>query len=141
MNPQEQALRTQLETGAFQTNFLVEAGAGAGKSHTICQRILHQLMAGREPETIAAITFTEKAALELQTKLDRQALDHDRARGTALAALTTRVHVSTIHSFCQTALGLFPLEAGAGLQVLSDERRRAEDFFRRTFNAFFGFIY
>lgn len=131
MNPQEQALRTQLETGAFQTNFLVEAGAGAGKSHTICQRILHQLMAGREPETIAAITFTEKAALELQTKLDRQALDHDRARGTALAALTTRVHVSTIHSFCQTALGLFPLEAGAGLQVLSDERRRAEDFFRR----------
>lgn len=131
MNPQEQALRNQLETGAFQTNFLVEAGAGAGKSHTICQRILHQLTAGREPETIAAITFTEKAALELQTKLDRQALDYDRANGTNLSALTTRVHVSTIHSFCQTALSLFPLEAGAGLQVLSDERRRAGDFFRR----------
>ena len=130
MNSREQALRTRLETEAFQTNFLVEAGAGAGKSHTVCQRILHQLLAGREPETIAAITFTEKAALELQTKLDRQALDYDQARGTALSALTTRVHVSTIHSFCQTALSLFPLEAGAGLRVLSDERRRAEEFFR-----------
>lgn len=132
MNPHEQALRTRLETEAFQTNFLVEAGAGAGKSHTICRRILHQLLAGREPGTIAAITFTEKAALELQTKLDRLALDYDdRAHGTALSALTAGVHVSTIHSFCQTVLGLFPLEAGPGLRVLSDESRRAEDFFRR----------
>ena len=47
MNPQEQVLRQTLETGAFTTNFLVEAGAGAGKSHTICQRILHQLVCRR----------------------------------------------------------------------------------------------
>ena len=69
MNAAEQALRNRLETTDFQCSFLVEAGAGAGKSHTICQRILHQLQGGRAPETIAAITFTEKAALELQEKL------------------------------------------------------------------------
>lgn len=131
MNPQEQTLRERLETGAFQTNFLVEAGAGAGKSHTICQRILHQLLAGRDPEPIAAITFTDKATLELQTKLDSQALDYDRVHGTGLSELTARIHVSTIHSFCQTALALFPLEAGAELQVISDESGRAKDFFRR----------
>ena len=74
MNPNEQALRTRLETTDFQRSFLVEAGAGAGKSYIIARRILHQLLDGRYPRTIAAITFTEKAALELQEKLDRQAL-------------------------------------------------------------------
>ena len=130
MNADEQALRTRLEERDFQRSFLVEAGAGAGKSHTICQRILHQLLAGQDPGTIAAITFTEKAALELQEKLDRQALAYDRAHGTGLAALTAKVHISTIHSFCQTALGLFPLETGGELQVLPDDSRRARDFFR-----------
>ena len=91
MNADEQALRTRLEERDFQRSFLVEAGAGAGKSHTICQRILHQLLAGQDPGTIAAITFTEKAALELQEKLDRQALDYDRTHGTGLAALTAKV--------------------------------------------------
>ena len=130
MNGAEQALRNRLETTDFQCSFLVEAGAGAGKSHTICQRILHQLQGGRAPETIAAITFTEKAALELQEKLDRQALDYDENHRTSLAALTAKVHISTIHSFCQTALGLFPLETGGELQVLPDESGRARDFFR-----------
>lgn len=130
MNADEQALRKRLEERDFQRSFLVEAGAGAGKSHTICQRILHQLLAGQDPGTIAAITFTEKATLELQEKLDRQALDYDRAHGTGLAALTAKVHISTIHSFCQTALGLFPLEIGGELQVLTDDSRRAKDFFR-----------
>lgn len=130
MNAAEQALRERLETRDFQRSFLVEAGAGAGKSHTVCRRILHQLLDGREPETIAAITFTEKAALELQEKLDRLALDYDMDHGTGLAALTAKVHISTIHSFCRTALGLFPLETGGELRVLPDESDRAKAFFR-----------
>lgn len=130
MNPREQALRTRLETGDFQRSFLVEAGAGAGKSHTICQRILHQLLAGQDPRSVAAITFTEKATLELQEKLDRQALDYDRAHGANLADLTARVHISTIHSFCQTALSLFPLETNGTPQVLPEAGARAEAFFR-----------
>lgn len=152
MNAAEQALRTRLETTDFQRSFLVEAGAGAGKSQTICRRILHQLLGGRDPGTIAAITFTEKAALELQEKLDRLALDYDKDHRTSLAALTAKVHISTIHSFCQTALGLFPLETGGELQVLPDERGRAKDFFRAwtardeggavsAFEAFGGFAW
>lgn len=131
MNTAEQALRERLETRDFQCSFLVEAGAGAGKSHTICRRILHQLLSGRAPGTIAAITFTEKAALELQEKLDRQALDYDAAHpGENLASRTAKVHISTIHSFCQTALGLFPLETGGELQVLPEDSGRAKAFFR-----------
>ncbi len=131
MNANEKALLERLETRDFQCSFLVEAGAGAGKSYTVCRRILHQLLAGQDPGTIAAITFTEKATLELQEKLDRLALaydaDHPREH---LASRTAKVHISTIHSFCQTALGLFPLETGGELQVLPEESGRAKDFFR-----------
>lgn len=131
MNAAEQALRARLETSDFQCSFLVEAGAGAGKSHTVCQRILHQLLSGQPPETIAAITFTEKAMLELQEKLDRLALDYDAVNpGEDLASRTAKIHISTIHSFCQTALGLFPLETGGELQILPDETGRAKAFFR-----------
>lgn len=131
MNAAEQALRARLETSDFQCSFLVEAGAGAGKSHTVCQRILHQLLGGQPPETIAAITFTEKATLELQEKLDRLALDYDAVNpGEDLASRTAKIHISTIHSFCQTALGLFPLETGGELQILPDETGRAKAFFR-----------
>lgn len=131
MDEAERAIRERLETTDFQRSFLVEAGAGAGKSHTVCRRILHQLLDGQDPGTIAAITFTEKATLELQEKLDRQALEYDAVHpGTRLAALTAKVHISTIHSFCKTALELFPLETGGELQVLPDEGRRAKDFFR-----------
>lgn len=136
MNPQEQVLRQTLETGAFTTNFLVEAGAGAGKSHTICQRILHQLAGGHvPPESVVAITFTEKATLELKEKLDGQALAYDRANGTQLAQKVQQVHISTIHSFCQKLLSLFPLESGCPLSMqvadasLQLSRQRA--FFRR----------
>ena len=148
MNGSEKALRERLETTDFQRSFLVEAGAGAGKSHTVCRRILHQLLNGQDPGTIAAITFTEKAALELQEKLDRLALEYDRDRpGQHLASLTAKVHISTIHSFCQTALRLFPLETGGELQVLPDESGRAKAFFRTwtardedgTVSAFEGF--
>ena len=118
MNPQEQTLRQDLETGNFTTNYLVEAGAGAGKSHTICQRILHQLAADHmPPETVVAITFTEKATLELKEKLDRQALEYDRANGTQLVQKVQHVHISTIHSFCQKLLSLFPLESGCSLSM------------------------
>lgn len=131
MNADEKKLRERLETRDFQRSFLVEAGAGAGKSHTVCQRILHQLVDGQDPGTIAVITFTEKATLELQEKLDRLAVEYDANHpGEHLASQTAKLHVSTIHSFCQTVLSLFPLETGGELQILPDESGRIKAFFR-----------
>ena len=45
--------------------FLVEAGAGSGKTAVMAGRIAMMLAEGIAPKTIAAVTFTELAASEL----------------------------------------------------------------------------
>ena len=52
------------------SNIFVEAGAGAGKTSILVRRILNQLRTGRaKAEELAAITFTNKAAQELKTRI------------------------------------------------------------------------
>lgn len=46
-------------------SFLVEAGAGSGKTAVMAGRIAMMLAAGIAPKHIAAVTFTELAASEL----------------------------------------------------------------------------
>ncbi|WP_075090231.1 UvrD-helicase domain-containing protein [Verrucomicrobium spinosum] len=45
-------------------NELIRASAGTGKTHSLVQRYLWLLEHGAEPERIAAMTFTRKAAGE-----------------------------------------------------------------------------
>ena len=56
---------------AVDRSLLVEAGAGSGKTSIMAGRIAVLLAGGVEPKHIAAITFTEFAASELQLRVDR----------------------------------------------------------------------
>ena len=102
------------------TNFLVEAGAGSGKTTALVGRLLNYVRRGTPVETLAAVTFTRKAANELREKfqlgleavLVSPASEEESARiGAALADLD-RAFLGTIHAFCGRLLREYALDAG-----------------------------
>jgi len=64
----DQAARDKIKT-CLDQSFLVEAGAGSGKTTGLVERMIALLAAGKcAPEKMAAVTFTRKAAGELKER-------------------------------------------------------------------------
>ena len=127
-------------------NATVHASAGSGKTYLLVSRIIQLLLNGAEAGTILAITFTRKAAAEMQQRLlqrlfelaaadDMQlneqlvqlgarpsAASRELARHLYEHLLMTEhpVTTTTFHAFCQDLLRRFPLEADvpAGFELL-----------------------
>jgi ATP-dependent helicase/nuclease subunit A len=131
----------------------VAAHAGAGKTHTLANRVTRLLLADAEPAKILCLTFTKAAAAEMQHRLFRQlgewAMLPDAdlrrkiseigaelggpeelkiARRLFAKALETPggLKILTIHAFCQNLLSRFPLEAGVppSFKVLDEQTAR-----------------
>jgi DNA helicase-2/ATP-dependent DNA helicase PcrA len=77
---------------------LIVAGAGAGKTKTLTHRIIHLIHQGVNPESILAVTFTNKAAKEMRERV--MALLEERESGNApeLRSGANVPFVSTFHS-------------------------------------------
>ena len=132
----------------------VGASAGTGKTKVLTDRALRLMVNGTPPQRILCLTFTKAAAAEMagrintelglwakkpQAELDdrlvrllgRAASESEvqRARSLFPAVLDAPggLKVLTIHAFCQSLLGRFPLEAGLAPHFsVMDERDTAE---------------
>ena len=129
--PSDHPIREEIRT-RLDANICVEAGAGTGKTTVLVDRIVEVLRRGHaRVEELVVITFTEKSAAELASRVRRsleQALrddatsEDDRARlATAIRGLN-HAHIETIHAFAASLLRERPVEAqlDPGFEVLDD---------------------
>ena len=116
-----------LDTGR---SFLVQAPAGAGKTELLVRRYLCLLAQANEPEEILAVTFTRKAAAEMQRRIvGALAMDsvpelrslvaavraRDEARGWQLSGHPARLRISTIDALNAALARSAPVSAGASV--------------------------
>ncbi|MBP5161251.1 MAG: UvrD-helicase domain-containing protein [Alphaproteobacteria bacterium] len=122
-----------------QTSAWVSASAGSGKTTVLTKRILNLLLSGVMPEKILCLTYTKAAAAEMANRLfdeaksfltqtneqletrlknlltDRykpEAIKHARTLFAQLLQVKGGIKISNLHSFCESVLSRFPLEAG-----------------------------
>ena len=94
----------------------VAAGAGTGKTTTIVHRLAATVRAGGDPARTLGITFTNKAAAELRSRL-AEVLDRDPAG--------REPEVSTYHAFAASILDEFGARIGhrPGAAIVDDGHR------------------
>jgi len=116
----DQPARDLISTHGLDRTLFVEAGAGTGKTTQLVSRIVNTVLNNDvRLSDIAAITFTEAAASELQARIrvefEKRAQTEDpthRERAEQAIADTDLAAVSTVHGFASRILGEFSVAAG-----------------------------
>ena len=149
-----EASALQARAARPEASIWVAASAGTGKTKVLIDRVLSLMLAGTAPEKILCLTFTKAAAAEMAkriaARLGRWVTAPEPELAEALTDLLGRtpdaedsllarrlfarvldaeggLKIQTIHAFCQSLLGRFPLEAGVAPHFrLLEERGAAE---------------
>ena len=129
INPISDALARQEALNPLYS-YIVQAPAGSGKTELLTQRFLKLLASVETPESIIALTFTQKAAAEMRERIlssiekvanneknsqpetDRLAaevLAHDKKKNWQLLQSPHRVRIQTIDSLCFELVSKMPI--------------------------------
>jgi len=130
--------RARAEALDVTRSFIVQAPAGSGKTELLIQRYLALLGTVAEPEEVVAITFTNKAAAEMRSRViealerahrgdapdaahqrrtleaARSILERDAARDWRLREYPRRLRIQTLDAFCASITRLLPVSSGIG---------------------------
>ena len=131
----------------------VSATAGTGKTRVLTDRVLRLLLEGIAPRRLLCLTFTKAAAAEMTNRVHGRLAGWARLPDAGLDDLETLLgapasgeqlqrarrlfaevleapgglRIQTIHAFCESVLGRFPLEANLAPHfAVADERTAAE---------------
>ncbi|MDE3089366.1 MAG: UvrD-helicase domain-containing protein [Chloroflexota bacterium] len=118
---------------------VVTAGAGSGKTRTLVARFLALVEEGAPLRSLIAITFTDKAAREMRTRIrdyltsdsETPTLPHTSGEygsaGEWKWGEVDTARIGTIHSLCAAILRAHPAEAGVdpGFEVLDENASAA----------------
>ncbi len=114
-------------------NISLTSGAGCGKTFVLARRFTELLMTSRDENPLSrlvALTFTEKAALEMRQRVRRllrtladSAGGQDRRKLLRWIEELPEARISTIHAFCSGLLRTHAIEAGIdpGFSVCADQ--------------------
>lgn len=113
-------------------SYIVQAPAGSGKTALLVRRYLNLLTVVRQPEEILAITFTDKAAREMKSRVLKElalkdgiaAQVHARSRRLHwdLELNPQRMKIQTIDSFAYSIVQRMPIECQLSLDYQSMEK-------------------
>ncbi|MEL6892510.1 MAG: UvrD-helicase domain-containing protein [Actinomycetota bacterium] len=119
--PPDEAARERIRYDLDHTLF-VEAGAGAGKTSSLVERVVNLVERGTRITGIAAITFTEKAAAELRHRIRGELTERNTERSRSALADLDHAPIGTLHAFARRILNEFPIDAGLppGFGVLDE---------------------
>lgn len=88
-------LNQQAAIEATQGPVLIIAGPGSGKTYTLVERIVRLIrVEGKRPEQLLVVTFTEKAARELITRVSNRLLE------LGISFNINEMYIGTFHSIC-----------------------------------------
>lgn len=122
----------QQQASGLSNHILVTANAGSGKTKVLSGRYIDALLNKNiRVNEIAAISFTDKAASELYSKIREQLVekyndskdDNEKIKLNGLIKDLVNSNISTFHSFCSSLLKEYPLEVGLdpSFKLLDDQ--------------------
>ena len=119
LNPEQYQAATYINGSC-----LVLAAAGSGKTSTLTSRIAFLIgLQNILPHNILAVTFTNKAAKEMNSRLFRMGLD------------TQQLWIGTFHSICNKILRYHAKEAGLKKNFYIMDQQEQLSFLKRTLRA------
>jgi len=127
----------------FTNHITLTANAGSGKTFVLTNRFI-EILARTETSLneIAAITFTEKAAGELYTKISKSIFEastqtknpDERKKYDNFKKQLVSANISTIHSFCAQILREFPVEASIDAGFTPMDAQTSEEYIGLAIN-------